>query len=233
MAHYVSLDANYTWSHALDFGENNTTGADATALLDPANIRLDYGNSNQNVPNRFVIYAVGYSPWHVHGPLGYLANDFQISPEFQTQSGLPYSVGINGSSSKLYLTPGQPAQNSIINTSSFNGSGAPSSANRVPGIDRNVFQQPKTWVVDLRVSKQLVVRERYNLEFLAEAFNLANHQNVTAVGTNAYAVSQNTTSHLNQLVPYTSTPFRSITSTNNSNFAYNVRQIQMAFRLQF
>ncbi|HEY4047686.1 MAG TPA: TonB-dependent receptor [Acidobacteriaceae bacterium] len=233
MAHYVSLDANYTWSHALDFGENNTTGASATALLDPANIRLDYGNSNQNVPNRFVIYAVGYSPWHVHGPLGYLANDFQISPEFQTQSGLPYSVGINGSSSRLYLTPGQPAQNSIINTSSFNGSGAPSSANRVPGIDRNVFQQPKTWVVDLRVSKRLVVRERYNLEFLAEAFNLANHQNVTAVGTNAYAVSQNTTSHLNQLVPYTSTPFRSITSTNNSNFAYNVRQIQMAFRLQF
>ncbi len=29
------------------------------------NIRLDYGNSNQNVPNRLTIYAVADSPWHV------------------------------------------------------------------------------------------------------------------------------------------------------------------------
>jgi hypothetical protein len=32
---HVSFNANYTWSHALDYGENNTTGASATALLDP------------------------------------------------------------------------------------------------------------------------------------------------------------------------------------------------------
>jgi outer membrane receptor protein involved in Fe transport len=234
MSHYVSFDANYTWSHALDFGENNTTGASATALLDPANIKLDYGNSNQNVPNRFVIYAVGTSPWKAHGPLGYLVNDFEISPDFQTQSGLPYSVGINGSSSKLYVNQGQAAQKSIISTSSFNGSGA-STDNRVPGFDRNSIQQPKTWVLDLRLSKKVVVHERYSLEFLAEAFNLANHQNVTSVGQSAYAVSTSTVAAgaLNELVPYTSVPFGSVTGTNNSNFAYNVRQLQMAVRLKF
>lgn len=232
MSHSISFNANYTWSHALDFGENNTTGASANAVLDPANPRLEYGNSNQNVPSRLTIYAVGQSPWHFHGPLGYLLNDYQISPDFQTQSGLPYSVGISGSSAKLF-TPGSTTQQSIVSTSSFNGSGAPSSNNRVPVFNRNALQYPKTWFVDLRVSKRIVVRERYSLEFLTEAFNLTNHQNVTGLGVNAYAVSEDTTNHVNNLVPYTSTPYQSITSTNNSNFAYNVRQIQMALRLQF
>src|ERR1700739_3444111 len=229
MSHSFSFDANYTWSHALDFGENNTTGASATALLDPNNIKLDYGNSNQNVPNRLTIYAVADSPWHVHGPLGYVLNDFELAPDFQTQSGLPYSVGISGSSSKLYAT-GSTTQQSIINTSSFNGSGG---ANRIPGLNRNDFQYPKTWFVDLRASKHVIVREHYNLEFLAEAFNLTNHQNVTGVGATAYSISENTTTNTNNLVQYTSTPIGGITSTDNSNFAFNIRQLQMAVRFTF
>ncbi len=229
MSNHVSFNANYTWSHALDFGENNTTGASATALLDPNNIGLDYGNSNQNVPNRLTIYAVADSPWHVNGPLGYLLNDFELAPDFQTQSGLPYSVGISGSSAKLYPT-GSTTQQSIISTSSFNGTGG---ANRVPGFNRNDYQYPKTWFVDLRASKKVVVREHYNLEFLAEAFNLTNHQNVTGVGATAYTISENTTTHTNNLVQYTSTPFGGITSTDNSNFAFNIRQLQMAVRFTF
>jgi len=234
-SHYLSANANYTWSHALDYGENNTTGASATALLDPTNIRLDYGNSNQNVPNRLVVYAVAESPWRVNGWWGYLANNFQVAPDFQLQTGLPYSVNINGASSTLTVTPGSPVQ-SIISTSSFNGSGG---ANRVPLFIRNVYQQPKTYVVDLRASKRVVVRERYNLEIFGEAFNLANHQNVTSVNASAYTVSDVTTKsgsttigQGNQLLPY-STPFSQVTATNNSNFAYNVRQLQLGLRLQF
>lgn len=230
MSHFVSFNANFTWSHALDYGENNTTGASATALLDPSNIKLDYGNSNQDVPYRFVFYSVAQSPWHFRGPLGYVLNDFQLAPDFQTQSGLPYSALISGSSSKLYLTPGQATQASIISTSSFNGSGG---ANRVPIFDRNAFQYPKTWFVDLRASKSIVVRERYKLEFLTEAFNLTNHQNVTSVGTSAYTISEDTTNHINTMVPFTATPFGKVTGTDNSNFSYNIRQVQMAVRVTF
>ena len=42
-----------------------------------------------------------------------------------------------------------------------------------------LYQQPATYVADLRLSKRLLFRERYGLEFLGEAFNLANHPNVT------------------------------------------------------
>lgn len=229
LSHFVSFSANYTWSHALDYGENNSTAPSANGLMDPANLKLEYGNSNQNVPNRLMMYGVVDSPWHVNGPLGYLANGFELSPDFQSQSGLPYSMGISGSQSKLYL-PGSATQGSLVSTGSFNGSNG---TNRVPFIDRNAFNMPHTYVVDLRASKTVTFRERYSVQFLAEAFNLANHQNVTAVGATAYAVALNTTSHVNEFVPYTSTPFQSVTSTDNSNFAYNIRQVQMALRLQF
>ena len=236
LSHSIEFNANYTWSHAMDFGENNTTGASATALLDPTNIRLDKGNSNQNVPNRLVMAAVISSPWHLHGAWGYLANDFELAPAFATQTGLPYSVGISGSSSTLTVTPGAPVQK-IINTGSFNGSGA-STANRVPITDRNAFQQPATYVADMRLSKRVLFRERYGLEFFGEAFNLANHPNVTAINSSAYFVNDvlqagsKTNGAGNTLTPY-STPFRQVTASNNSNFALNVRQLQLGLRLQF
>lgn len=229
LSHNVSFNSNFTWSHAMDFGENNTTGASATSLLDPSNLKLDYGNSNQNVPYRLVIAAVGNSPWRFSGPLGYVLNDFAIAPGFSTQSGLPYSPGISGSSSSLYPT-GSTTSQKIISASSFNGTGG---ANRLPNFDRNAFQYPKTWGLDLRASKKVVVMERYSLEFFTEAFNLTNHQNVTGLGTTAYQITEDTTNHVNKFTPYTSTAYKSITSTDNSNFAFNVRQVQMGLRLNF
>ena len=235
LSHSIEFRANYTWSHALDYGENNTTGAAATSLLDPTNIRLDKGNSNQNVPNRLVMFAVVRSPWHANGVLGYLVNDYELAPAFTTQSGLPYSMGISGSASTLTVTPGAPVQK-IINSGSFNGSGG---ANRIPIIDRNAFQQPTTYVADLRVSKRLTFRERcYALQVLGEAYNLANHQNVTGVNGPAYVVNDvlaagsKTIGVGNTLTPY-SVPFSQVTSTNNSNFAANVRQVQLGVRFEF
>jgi hypothetical protein len=237
LSHSVEFTANYTWSHALDYGENNTTGASANALLDPTNIRLEKGNSNQNIPNRLVMAAVISSPWRLHGAWGYLANDFELAPAFSAQTGLPYSVGISGSSSTLTVTPGAAVQK-IVNTASFNGSGATSNDNRVPIVNRNANQQPATYVADLRLSKRLLFRERYGLEFLGEAFNIANHPNVSAVNTSAYFVNDilqagsKTIGAGNTLTPY-STAFGQVTGINNSNFALNVRQLQLGVRFQF
>lgn len=228
LSHHFSFNVTDTWSHALDFGENNTTGASANALLDTTNLALEKGNSNQNVPNRLVIFTTGQSPWKFHGPLGYLLNDYQITPTFQTQSGLPFSAGITGTSSKFFLDGATTTTNTV--TTSFNGS---SGAVRLPNLNRNSFIYPSTWNLDMRVSKSFSVRERYKLEFLAEAFNLANHQNVTSVSATAYALGTNSTTHENTLTWYTSTPFQKVLSTNNSNFAFNVRQLQLALRLTF
>ena len=69
---------------------------------------------------------------------------------------------------------------------------------------------------------------------MGEAFNLANHQNVTAEGTTGYAISttQGATpgSTVNNLAYQSS--FGAVTSVN-SNYAYSPRLIQLALRLQF
>ncbi len=63
----VQFDANYTWSHALDFSQNASTAPGTNNWADPfANQRLNYGNSNQNVKHRVVGWAILNAPG-IHG----------------------------------------------------------------------------------------------------------------------------------------------------------------------
>jgi hypothetical protein len=116
ITHNLSFDANYTWSHALDYGENNTTFTNTNSLADPNNLRAEYGNSNQNVPNRLVMYAIYQTPAAFHGIMGHLLNNYEISPSYSAQTGLPYSPGLTGSTTGLLGVPAAIG-------ASYNGSG--------------------------------------------------------------------------------------------------------------
>jgi hypothetical protein len=218
-SHY-SFNANYTWSHALDYGENNQTATVATNLLDPQNLKAEYGNSNQNVPNRFVINSVVTSPWNFKGAMKYLLNDFELSPSYALQSGLPYNM----------TTTGTPS-------TGFGGINGSNGTFRVPFMARNGFSQPKTNVLDLRISKRFSIKERAKLELYGESFNIVNHQNVTGVNTLGYTVAGSGTANTLTFNTVTANPtvsqFGAVTATNSSNFQFAPRQIQLAMRLQF
>ena len=77
----------------------------------------------------------------------------------------------------------------------------------------------------MRVGKEFTFRERYHLQLFGQAFNVANHQNVSAVSTTAYTLSGSTAT-------YQST-FGQVTKTNNSGFSYAPRQIELSMRLLF
>jgi len=237
-SNHVQFSANYTWSHALDYGQNNQTATSANNLLDPQDIRQEYGNSNQNVPSRLVANAVITAPWKYRGLLSYLLNDYEVSPSFQMQSGLPYSIGTSGTLSTGF------SPTTATNTISAIGGGINGSNGtfRVPGFERNGFTQPKTNVLDLRLSKRFNVAERAKLELLAESFNIFNHQNITAVNTTGYFIGTvgptakptgNTltfnTSSANATLPL----FQSVTNSNSSGFSFSPRQLQLAVRVQF
>jgi hypothetical protein len=230
---HVQFNANYTWSHALDYGQNNQTATTANNLLDPQDLRQEYGNSNQNVPNRLVFNGVLSSPWTRHDWLGYLTNDYQLSPSFALQSGLPYSIGSSGTLSSGFTSTGAPISAIGGGVNGSNGTF------RIPGFERNGFTQPKTDVLDLRVSKRFSVAEKVKLELLAESFNILNKQNVTAVNTTGYFLGTNTTAKTNTLSFNTSSAnsalplFGTITNSNSSGFSFSPRQLQLAVRVQF
>lgn len=235
MTRKIELHANYTWSHALDYGENNSTFTNTNSLLDPKSLRADYGNSIQNVPNRGVLTAVMTSPWQFHGLSSYFLNDFEFSPSFAGQNGNPYSAGLSGSNSKLVSAASSTGYVTGV-SGSFNGSGG---AVRAPNIQRSAFQLPATYVFDARVSKRVAVHEGYMLEILAEGFNLANHQNITTVNTTAYSMGTGTINGATQntLTANTSSAngsflFGSPSNSNNNNM-YMPRQLQLGVRLQF
>jgi hypothetical protein len=226
---FVTFDANYTWAHALDFSQNQFTAAGVNNWLDPyANQRINYGNSSLNVKHRVVGWAIVNVPGINSGsPVKYLTNGWSIKPLIQIQSGLPYSATETGT------TPNQCYAAGCLEAAGTGVAGT--TTTYLPMLGRNTFTLPRTIVVDARVQKEFAIREHYTIQLFGEAFNLANHQNVTGVNGSGYAISttQGATSAatVNSLT-YQSAAFQTITSAN-SNYAYSPRLIQLAARLVF
>jgi hypothetical protein len=222
--HGLETDANYTWAHALDYSQNALTQGGANNVYDPYGpMRLNYGNSNYNVPNRFVAYAMYRFPNLQGGEwYKYLTNHWTLANTFQMQNGLPYSVSLSGTPSGAKL-------------SGLNGSGGQSyiPVNAIPGfgIGRNTQSIRRGIVDDVRVGKGVPITERYNLELRADVFNVANHQNVSGIGSTAYIFSSAGT--LVNTAQYQSTTFGVPTSINSSGFLFRPREIQISARFSF
>lgn len=228
----LTFQSSYTWSHALDYGVNDTTFTSTDALFDPNNLKGEYGNSSHNVPNRFIATAVATSPWRANGLLGYLTNDYVLAPSFSAQNGAPYSATLSGS---LPSTSSGPLENAAgtgliqgVSTGTLNGSGG---ENLLPGAKRNEFKLRNEYIFDLTGSKTFTYHESYHLEFKASAYNLFNHQNETAANTAGYTVSN--LSGTNTLTAISgASSFGTINNTNNNNI-YVPREIQFEATFKF
>jgi len=98
-----------------------------------------------------------------------------VAPLFTETSGRPYSYNIFGGS---YLSGGRE---------SINGSGG---AVYLPTVGRNTLRLPDAMNVDLRVSRVVKVSDRVRLRGMVDAFNLANHVNISAVTQRAFLVGR-------------------------------------------
>ena len=237
-SHGLSIMANYTWSHAMDGNPYESTVVPSYTALDPTNPRADVGNSNTNVPNRFVLAGVYQPQTNFRGFKDYLLGGWRISPLFQAQNGLPYTPYVSGHPADVTVADGVAGCTTAAGCSeplaytSLNGSG--SSADRLPWIERNTYKQPSTFVFDMRLGKNFYFNaDRFKLgrlrfEVFAELFNVMNHQNITGVSSDAYSLSTSSTT----LTPYTTPQFGSFTNAN-SNYTYSPRQLQLAARLHF
>ncbi len=169
---------SWTYGKALDTIRSTGPVPNENAQFDPFDPLYDRSPSNFDRRHRVVAAAV-WEPLRTEGPvrpLRVLVNGWSVSPVVLLTSGRPYSYRIVGGTA----LPG--------GRYSLNGSGG---ATYLPSVGRNTLRLPWTENVDLRVSRAFAlregsIRERWRMRLSAEAFNLFNHVNVTAVEQRAF-----------------------------------------------
>jgi hypothetical protein len=221
-AHGLSFLASYTYSHALDEGSG-----ESASVLNPYNIRADYGNSDYNVPNRFVASSNYQLPFKGSGRLGAFERGWQVNAIAQFFDGLPFSVSSSsgvgdGLTPRAQLLPGygngslpkgQRTLSHWFNTAAFANPAAGTWGNS----GRNILQGPGTKTVDFSLFKDTHLTESKVLQLRAEAFNLANTPQFNNPGATVGSPSIGIVS----------------SAASDSTFQRTERQIQFAAKISF
>jgi hypothetical protein len=96
-------------------------------------------------------------------------------------------------------------------------------SSRVPFRGRNVFTGPGGATVDSRLAREFRIKERMRVQFIAEAFNLFNRNNVTSITTTEY--------NIRSTVLFPRTDFRAVSATGTN--LMRERQLQLGARFVF
>jgi hypothetical protein len=178
----LEFRAAWTWSKAIDYGQNAGAVPRSSGQFDPFMIRYDKGLSALDFPHRVVATAV-WSP-RFSGPesdvsataersIWKLADGWSLGAIFSEASGHTYSYDIFGGTR---LAGGRE---------SINGSGG---SVVLPTAGRNTLRLPDTMNLDIRLSRSFRLRERIHLRGAIEAFNVTNRLNLSGVTQRAYLV---------------------------------------------
>jgi hypothetical protein len=217
----VTLQANYTYAHSLDnlsstFSENSTgsNGVGNLGYTNPADVWLDYGNSDFDIRHRLALSATWQEPFFKNrkGIAREVAGGWSISPIFTARTGVPFSIADSSTCLNCATGPygiprytpsgpipslsaGTPVDSGNPNlfnlltlpaTNSFTGLLGVSDFGPYPAnmTTRNQFFGPGAWSFDLALGKSFVLTERFSLEFRAEGYDILNHDNMYVNGFN-------------------------------------------------
>jgi hypothetical protein len=149
LTHNFSYQISYTYSHSIDDGPNPSF---VLIPQDSANFDAERASSADDARHRFVANAIFTSPetWNV------VLRNFSFSAIVTLQS-------------PQYFTKyaGFDANGDVFGNN-----------DRVGGEPRNTFKGDSLQTVDIRLERDIPIRERMKLQLMAEAFNLMNTVNV-------------------------------------------------------
>ncbi|MGC2110544.1 MAG: carboxypeptidase regulatory-like domain-containing protein [Candidatus Korobacteraceae bacterium] len=199
-----TVQANYTWSHAMDEISNGgqepfvfTTNESILYQINPACLKCNnYGNADYDIRNYFSASYVWQTPWKfgnkfVNGAIG----GWTLSQNFFARGGLPFTVldGNNGAGNyapsifpAYVIQPGQTSCNSgsnyIIGTPCLNQANFYDSAVTPfpPGFSnqrRNQYRGPGFFDSDFSINKNFKLTERLAFGVGANFYNIFNHPN--------------------------------------------------------
>jgi hypothetical protein len=188
MSHGFSAQLAYTWSHAIDDGNeqgasNNISNTFNNATV-PGNYAFDKGSSTLDQRHRLSINWM-WTPMIMksNGAFAkYVVNGWQLSTITTLASAHPVSATINSASTAANgVFTGVTLANSTIN-----GSGG---FNRVPFLPIGSLNVDQIYTVDGRITRTFPITERVKLNLAFEAFNMFNTIHNTSVQQAAYSVN--------------------------------------------
>ena len=237
-SHNFSMNANFTDSYCIsdyDFGAALAGSTNSQVF----NRHADWGPCISDTRSIFNLTGVAQTGFHFgNKALNGVVNNWQLSPLMHASSGQPLNITSgkdnslttlgndrpNQALSDVYATSGCATQAICvqwINPNAF----VQNPTGTYGNVGRNSLRGPKNFSFDLSLVRTFAVKERYKLQFRAEAFNILNHTNFVG----AFAPAGQ---------PAGSTYGTASTTLSSSNFgqitgAYDPRIMQFALKLFF
>ena len=228
--HGLQFRGAYTFSKSLDEGSslaNAISGTTNAFTMNSLNVRQDYGRSSFDIRHTASMNATYEIPFKGKGARGAGAiagkalSNWQLSVITTIQSGLPFSpqLGFNPTNDGNSRNPGRPSVNPAFTGNVILGSPTKyydPNAFIVPlngtygNAGRDILEGPGLTDVDLSLLKRIPIRERLNLQFRAEFFNILNHTNFSSPNPIVFTSAAGGPSPTAGLITATSTTSRQI-----------------------
>jgi Carboxypeptidase regulatory-like domain/TonB dependent receptor len=198
--------SSYTWSHSID----DSTDLQSTLEPEDSRFpEFEKSNSDNDQRHRWVTSGVFQTPTasRDHSFWRNIGSDITVAPIVEVSSGRPFDV-ITGEDTRLDLGASQarpsvgtsgtaggttspyiPGVTFVLANVCLTDSGQPftvpgfttAGAGCVGNLGRNKFTMPGWFSWDMRVAKRIAAGERIKVDLIADAFNLFNQTNITAV----------------------------------------------------
>ena len=222
----------YTWSHSIDESSGTYSTEEGGYTENPWNTKWDKGNSTFDVRHALRINGIYALPFRRNR----FVQGWQISGIITATTGTPFSplVGYDidnlsgsGGVTRPNINPGFTADQIItgVRTQYINPAAFSLPAPGTLGnAGRDILRNPGIFDADVAFTKDTRIRERLNMQFRAELFNILNHTNFAGNFAGYGATGNNgifTSAGINPSVGL-------ITSTATTS-----RQIQFALRFSF
>jgi hypothetical protein len=183
---------NYTDSYCVSDTDFGAALANSTNSQ-PFNRHADWGPCVFDTRSNFNLSLVASSVWKGGSPwMRRLLSDWELAPLIHASSGQPLNVTVGKDNSLTGLGNDRPNQTlsaaGATNSVCYNGSTpcvqwlnpAAFAANPLGtfgDLGRNALRGPGTTNFDVSLSRQFKFKERFSLQFRADAFNIVNHPN--------------------------------------------------------
>ena len=237
MTNGLQFTAAYTWSHTIDNSDSafSATGGGSRIYVDANGnplLNLNRGNADQDIRHNFVfssLYEIPFGKGRRYGAdvptaLDYIIGGWQWNNIVTLQTGTPFDLFYQNDSPNNHPDLAGPVSVKIdhstgqgIISGNFTNPGS-----SIPGtLGRNAEFGPGYHTWDTGMMKDFKFRERFQLEFRADAFNLLNHPQFQN-GSFQQALNNGTVSG-------------SVTTTTNpaATRYSSERQLQLAVRITF